>query len=65
MIVFLRPVYGRLAQLVEHLVYTERVIGSSPIASTIEILLFEKPREVTSGAFLYLSDGGCGPFSHC
>ncbi len=29
---------GRLAQLVEHLVYTERVIGSSPIASTSEIL---------------------------
>ena len=27
---------GRLAQLVEHLVYTERVIGSSPLPPTIE-----------------------------
>ena len=26
---------GRLAQLVEHLVYTERVIGSSPLPPTI------------------------------
>ena len=26
---------GRLAQLVEHLVYTERVSGSSPLAPTI------------------------------
>ncbi|SVC33905.1 uncharacterized protein METZ01_LOCUS286759, partial [marine metagenome] len=26
---------GRLAQLVEHLVYTERVVGSSPSAPTI------------------------------
>lgn len=26
---------GRLAQLVEHLVYTERVVGSSPTASTM------------------------------
>ena len=26
--------YGRLAQLVEHLVYTEGVIGSSPILPT-------------------------------
>ena len=25
---------GRLAQLVEHLVYTERVIGSSPLPPT-------------------------------
>ena len=25
---------GRLAQLVEHLVYTERVSGSSPLAPT-------------------------------
>jgi hypothetical protein len=29
------PVQGRLAQLVEHLVYTERVSGSSPLAPTI------------------------------
>ncbi len=29
------PVEGRLAQLVEHLVYTERVSGSSPLAPTI------------------------------
>ena len=29
------PAYlGRLAQLVEHLVYTERVIGSSPLPPT-------------------------------
>lgn len=28
---------GRLAQLVEHLVYTERVVGSSPTASTMDI----------------------------
>ena len=28
---------GRLAQLVEHLVYTERVIGSSPLPPTIKI----------------------------
>jgi hypothetical protein len=28
---------GRLAQLVEHLVYTERVGGSSPSAPTMEI----------------------------
>ena len=27
--------FGRLAQLVEHLVYTERVIGSSPLPPTI------------------------------
>ena len=27
--------WGRLAQLVEHLVYTERVIGSSPLPPTI------------------------------
>ena len=27
--------YGRLAQLGEHLPYKQRVIGSSPIASTI------------------------------
>ena len=27
---------GRLAQLVEHLVYTERVIGSSPLPPTIK-----------------------------
>ena len=27
---------GRLAQLVEHLVYTERVIGSSPLPPTIQ-----------------------------
>jgi hypothetical protein len=26
---------GRLAQLVEHLVYTERVSGSSPLAPTM------------------------------
>jgi hypothetical protein len=29
--------YGRLAQLVEHLVYTERVIGSSPLPPTIKV----------------------------
>ena len=29
------PIRGRLAQLVEHLVYTERVSGSSPLAPTI------------------------------
>ena len=29
---------GRLAQLVEHLVYTERVIGSSPLPPTSETL---------------------------
>ena len=29
---------GRLAQLVEHLVYTERVIGSSPLPPTIKCL---------------------------
>ena len=28
---------GRLAQLVEHLVYTERVIGSSPLPPTIKL----------------------------
>ena len=28
-------IQGRLAQLVEHLVYTERVSGSSPLAPTI------------------------------
>ena len=28
-------VIGQLAQLVEHLVYTEEVIGSSPILPTI------------------------------
>jgi hypothetical protein len=28
--------FGRLAQLVEHLVYTERVTGSSPVAPTIK-----------------------------
>ena len=28
------PELGRLAQLVEHLVYTERVSGSSPLAPT-------------------------------
>jgi hypothetical protein len=31
----LTPAGGRLAQLVEHLVYTERVGGSSPSAPTI------------------------------
>ena len=30
-----RLMYGRLAQLGEHLPYKQRVIGSSPIASTI------------------------------
>ena len=29
------PPLGRLAQLVEHLIYTERVTGSSPVSSTI------------------------------
>ena len=29
---------GRLAQLVEHLVYTERVSGSSPLPPTIQNL---------------------------
>ena len=29
---------GRLAQLVEHLVYTERVSGSSPLAPTMPFI---------------------------
>jgi hypothetical protein len=33
---------GRLAQLVEHLVYTERVGGSSPSAPTTEIRHFRR-----------------------
>ena len=32
----LKRLRGRLAQLVEHLVYTERVIGSSPLPPTIK-----------------------------
>ena len=32
------PYKGRLAQLVEHLVYTERVSGSSPLAPTMPFI---------------------------
>jgi hypothetical protein len=34
------PEQGRLAQLVEHLVYTERVGGSSPSAPTTGFIQF-------------------------
>ena len=38
-----RAAEGRLAQLVEHLVYTERVSGSSPLSPTIFLPQFDWP----------------------
>jgi hypothetical protein len=44
---------GRLAQLVEHLVYTERVSGSSPLAPTMHFYSFSRNLLNLCGNFVH------------
>ena len=47
--------YGRLAQLVEHLLDVQEVTGSSPVPSTIQFVLEPNSlRKKGSGIFLFL-----------
>ena len=47
--------YGRLAQLVEHLLDVQEVTGSSPVPSTIQFVLEpDSLRKKGSGIFLFL-----------
>ncbi len=59
--------YGRLAQLVEHLLDVQEVTGSSPVPSTIQ---FTSPRPLVWGLFSWwawrppIQDSRTGNYKH-